>query len=156
MKSKYAMRGFTMIEMMIVVAIIGILAAIAIPSYVDFITRGALAEAHQGLGGFRVKMEQYYQDNRTYNGAGIGGCGAAGMEPTGTAPPLYPSKNFSHSCAITNGGQGYTATATGVGGRVTGFVFTVNEQNLRQTTAAPSGWLTATLPCFIVRKNACS
>lgn len=148
MKSNYAMRGFTLIEIMIVVAIVGILAAIAVPAYTDFITRGQLAEAHQGLGGFRVKMEQYYQDNRSYAGTGVGGCGLAGQEPT--------YNHFAHGCQATNGGQGYTATVTGASGRVTGFVFSINEQNQRQTTGAPYGWLTATMNCFIVRKNSCS
>jgi type IV pilus assembly protein PilE len=141
-------RGFTIIELMIVVVIIAILSAVAIPAYTDFITRGQLAEAHQGLGGFRVKMEQYYQDNRNYTGPGTGNCGTAGHEPA--------YQNFRHTCEITNGGQGYTATATGISGRVTGFVFTVNEQNQRRTTAAPGNWLLAPQNCFIVRKNSCS
>ena len=139
-------RGFTMIELMIVIAIIAILAAIAIPSYQDYVTRGQLPEAQSGLAAYRVAMEQYYQDNRSY--AGAAGCGA-------TPAPVYTY--FTHTCATTNGGQGFTATATGSGGRVVGFTFTINEQNQRQTTAAPTNWQTATMPanCFIVRKGSC-
>ncbi len=139
--------GFTLIEIMIVVAILGILAAIAIPQYTDYITRGALVEGHTGLQGFRVRMEQHFQDNRTYAGAGLGGCGAA--TPT-------EAKYFGYACAVAGGGQTYTATATGTG-RATGFTFTVNEQNQRQTTAAPTGWAAPTMPatCFLVRKTSC-
>lgn len=140
-----AQRGFTLIELMITIAIIAILSAIAIPQYQDYITRGELPEAHAGLGAFRVQMEQYYQDNRNY---GPGACGA-------TAPTY---KYFTHTCILTNAGQGYTATATGIaGGRVAGFVFTINEQNVRATTAAPTGWAAPTMPatCFITRKGSC-
>ena len=142
--------GFTLIEIMITVAILAILSAMAIPQYQDYVTRGELPEAHAGLGAFRVAMEQYYQDNRNY---GTGACGV-----TGTAAPQY--KYFTHTCVTTNAGQGYTATATGTGGRVTGppaFVFTINEQNARQTTAVPAGWAPATMPapCFVTRKGSC-
>ena len=137
--------GFTLIEIFITIAIVAILSAMAIPQYQDYITRGQLPEAHAGLGAYRVQMEQYYQDNRNY---GAGACGA-------TAPTY---KYFVHGCALTNGGQGYTATATGVaGGRTAGFVFQINEQNARSTTGAPTNWGTTPMPatCFISRKGSC-
>ena len=139
--------GFTLIEIFITVAIIAILSAIAIPQYQDYVTRGELPEAQAGLSAFRVQMEQYYQDNRKY---GAGACGV-----TGTAAPVY--KYFAHGCVLTNGDQGFTATATGTGARVVGFVFTINEANARQTTATASGWAPATMPaqCFVTRKGSC-
>lgn len=137
--------GFTLIEIMIVVAIVGILAAIAVPMYTDHIRRTQLVEAHTGLSDLRVRMEQFYQDNRTYDGAGLDNCGAAGPAAT----------NFTFNCRSL--GQTYTATATGSGGRATGFTFTVNEQNIRQTTAAYTGWAPATMPanCWVTRKGSC-
>jgi type IV pilus assembly protein PilA len=54
--------GFTLIELMIVVAIIGILAAIAIPAYQDYIARSQAAEGVELLGGAKVPMAEYYAD----------------------------------------------------------------------------------------------
>src|SRR5258708_25584757 len=70
--------GFTLIELMVTVAIVAILAGIAIPSYTSYITRSKLLEATSNLLGMRTKLELYFQDNRTYAGA----C------PPLTAPPL--------------------------------------------------------------------
>jgi len=138
--------GFTLIELMIVVAIVGILAAIAVPQYTDYILRSQLVEAHTGLQDMRVRMEQFYQDNRTYDGAGLDNCGAAA--PAG-------QQFFNFNCRSL--GQTYTVTATGARGRVANFVFTINEQNVRQTTATKAGWEPAAMPapCFVTRKGSC-
>ena len=69
------MQGFTLIEVMITVAIVGILAAIALPSYIDFVTRGKLIDGTTKLGDFRSKMEKYFMDNRTYLDTLGAGCG---------------------------------------------------------------------------------
>ena len=138
--------GFTLIELMIVVAIIGILAAIAIPQYTDYILRSQLVEGHTGLQDMRVRMEQFYQDNRTYDGAGLGNCGA--VAPAG-------QQFFDFRCV--SGGQTYVVTATGARGRVGGCIFTSNELNARQTTATKAGWEAAAMPapCFVTRKGSC-
>ncbi len=59
-------KGFTLIELMIVVAIIGILSMIGIPAYNDYVTRGKLVDATSKLADMRIQLEQYYQDNRNY------------------------------------------------------------------------------------------
>jgi type IV pilus assembly protein PilA len=55
-------KGFTLIELMIVVAIIGILAAIAIPAYQDYIARAQASEAMQLLGGAKAPMAEFFAD----------------------------------------------------------------------------------------------
>lgn len=61
--------GFTLIELMIVVAIIAILAAVAIPSYSDYVRKGKRADAKAALQGLSQAMEKFYSTNFTYLGA---------------------------------------------------------------------------------------
>jgi type IV pilus assembly protein PilE len=121
-------QGFTLIEAMIVMVVLGILAAVAIPNYSRYITRGNLVEATNGLAEYRVRMEQFYQDNRTY--ANGGNCGV---------PAPTNLTNFAITCAIGAGGQAYTATATGAG-NTAGFVYTVDQANVRATTGVGAHW----------------
>lgn len=136
---------------MITVAIIGILSAIAIPSYSDYVRRGQIPEAFTFLSDYRTKMEQYYQDNRNYGtaakcAADTTADGWNGFTPVG-------AKFFNFACATTNTQQGYTITATGKAGRATGHVYTIDQSGARATTkfknstVAASCWLTSSTTC---------
>lgn len=122
--------GFTLIEMMITVAIIGILAAVAIPAYTDYLRRGQLPEAFAALSDYRIKLEQYFQDNKNY-GTGGSCANGAGAPSWNTFSPAN-RKYFTYSCTST--ATGYTLTATGSSGRAVGHVYTVTENNLQKTT----------------------
>ncbi len=65
---KKVQKGFTLIELMIVVAIIGILAAIAVPMYLDYTVRSQVAEGLSLASGAKVAVAEYYQDQGTYPG----------------------------------------------------------------------------------------
>jgi type IV pilus assembly protein PilE len=131
---KREIAGFTLIEAMVLVAVLGILAAIGIPNYSRYVTRGHLADAGNVLAEYRVRMEQFYKDNdSTYSKAGA--CGE-------TAPTNLD--NFAISCVVATGGHAFTATATG-SGSTAGFVYTINHANVRATAAIPSHWGSLTL-----------
>lgn len=118
--------GFSLLELMIVVVVVAILAAVALPSYTDYITRSKFTEAHGQLADLRVKMEQWFMDNRTYLNAAGTACGVT--MPTGQA-----ARYFTYTCA--GAAQTYTITAAGNAAEgLNGIGFTVDQGNTRGTT----------------------
>ncbi|TMH39217.1 MAG: prepilin-type N-terminal cleavage/methylation domain-containing protein [Betaproteobacteria bacterium] len=146
--------GFTLIELMVTVAIIAILAAIAIPNYSDYVRRGKLQEATSNLLAMRTKMEQYFQDNRSYTTPG-----APVLAPciAGSSVPIPALKYFTITCPVLTATQ-YTIQADGTDATLVGITYTINEGNGRATAVAPGSPMdqagyTNNLNCWTIRKG---
>ena len=101
-------RGFTLIEIMIVVVVVAILAAIAFPSYQDSVRKSRRAEAKSALSDLAARQEQFFNDNKTYADT------VAKLGTSGTTPSGY------YTLQIAAGATGtlvssYTMTATAAG-----------------------------------------
>lgn len=81
-----AAAGFTLVEMMIVVAMVAILASVAYPSYLGQVAKGRRADGKQALVELAQKMERFYSERGTYVGATLG---AGGLYPTLSAGGHY-------------------------------------------------------------------
>lgn len=147
-------RGFTLIEVMIVVAIVAILSAIAFPSYSDYVRRGRVQEAFGHLADYRVKLGQYYQDYRNYGTAAGGACADGAGAPAWNDFAPGDVEHFSFSCSLAAGStQAYTLTAIGVNGAI-GNVYTLSSAN-RKGTSSFKGVAVAKDGCWLARGNEC-
>lgn len=140
--------GFTLIELMIAVAVIALLSAVALPSYSSYVARGKMIEATSALADYRVKMEQYFQDNRNY-GTANGSCPVT----------VLPSQYFTYSCLVgaATPSATYTATATSIAGSLgntTGdYTYSVNETNAKLTTQFKGAAVSKS--CWLLRGSEC-
>ena len=141
--------GFTLIEVMITVAIIGILAMVALPSYRDYILRGHLVDASNGLATIRAQMERHFQDNRSYATVGTF------TTPCAAAAATRTFNLFVVSCSGTPTATAFTLQAVG-SGNVNGFTFTITEADVRATAAAPTGWNTCATGWMLKKGQVCS
>lgn len=110
--------GFTLLELMVVVAIIGVLAAIALPSYRIFLCRTRQAEAKVVLQQITRNEEVYYAENDTY----VGGAAA----DTAFLDTLIEGNAVRYSYSIVATASGYTATAAGIDVQ-TGDLWTIDQ-----------------------------
>jgi len=134
--------GFTLIEVMIVVAIVAVLAAIALPNYSYYVQRAKIIEATTALSDARQRTEQLFLDTRTY----AGNCTAA---KNAVQPGL---KTFTLDCPTENT-SAYTIRAIGVPaqGMSPSFVYTINQAGAK-TSAGPTGWA-GNGNCWATRKD---
>jgi type IV pilus assembly protein PilE len=149
--------GFTLIEIMITVAVLAIITAVALPNYTDYVKRGHIPEATSNLQAMKTKMEQWFQDNRTYPTT----CGAA---PTLTQIVIPTLQYFTMQCTLpAPPSTTYTIQAVGgvTGGdqSMVGITYQIDNANNRSaivtagSTMAKAGYPVGTTTCWITRKN---
>lgn len=152
-------RGFSLVEIMVVVVIIGILAAVAVPAYQDYVKGAKIPDATSNLSRMRVRMEQYFQDQSPPRYTTLAGGTICGI---GSAPAA--SDYFSYTCAATP--TAYTITATSTianpgtkGSAMEGFTYTIDQSNTKTTSIVAgtlhtnAGWIGASANCWITRKG---
>jgi len=132
--------GFTLIEIMIAVVVIGILTAIALPSYNGYMMRARLSEAFTGLSGAQPKLEQHWSNTRSY--AGFNDASLKLMPPD--------SQNFTFTLTTATA-SAFILTANGRNGAAS-FSFTIDQNGNRVTTGVPPGW-TSSATCWVDRKE---
>jgi len=127
--------GFTLLELLIVIFIVGVLASAAIPSYSSYARRGKLVEAPSTLSNYQMKMEQAYPDNGQYL------CPVAAIPDTA---------NFSYTCAAAT--QTFLLSATGKGD-VSDVTYTMDQVGNKLTTRFSGHAVPA--HCWLVRGSEC-
>ncbi|MDW7709341.1 MAG: type IV pilin protein [Deferrisomatales bacterium] len=132
METSMRRKGFTLVELMIVVAILGILAAVAVPMYRGYISTSKMAEAKANLETIRLLQEQYYADNRVY----LAGADTAALiaDLPGFEPGNPGGLFYTYSVTLPGGNQTFLATATPTARGApnpnhSGGLFTIDQQN---------------------------
>ena len=138
------LRGFTLIEVMITVAIIAVLSSIAVPAYTDYVRRTQATDATSNLAAARTRLEQFFQDNRNY-----------GSTATTCGITVAASTSFAYTCNWGAGGtnQSFRITATGSPGG-TSHVYTIADSGARTTTTF-KGVAQTGKNCWLLRGGEC-
>lgn len=148
--------GFTLIELMITVAIVAILAAVVVPNYSDYVRRSNLSEAFANMADLRVKLDQFYQNNRNYGTEGK--ATPCGHDGTGNRVDFALAGRFTYTCALTgvdpdDANEAYVITATGNSGSASGHTFALDSNNARTTTSFKGN--SVNKACWLAKGDEC-
>jgi type IV pilus assembly protein PilE len=116
---KQSNKGFTLVELMIVISIIAILAAIAYPSYIDFVRKSRRADAQAALTNVQLAQQKLRSSCRFYAAApgAADNCGATAAASTIRMPATSPDGWYALTLSDASA-TGFTVTATGQGDQV--------------------------------------
>lgn len=144
-RGKRADSGFTLVELLLVIVILGILGGIAVPLFLGQRTKAMHSEARANLESLRLLEEQFYAENGRYapwpNKANPNSVGTVTYDESttdvqddmpGFRPGDAPDLNFDYSVVSVVNGTGFTATAVGKADTaVAGTTFSINQDNER-------------------------
>jgi type IV pilus assembly protein PilE len=133
--------GFSLVELMIALAIAAIIAAFAVPAYRDHTLRSYLPEMSSSLQLSALRLEQYYQDHRSY------------LNGTDCGVTLPTSERFVFSCTAAADGQSFLISAIG-NGAMQSFGYTIDQKGQTRTVSLPEGWGDSPQDCWIMKRGA--
>jgi type IV pilus assembly protein PilE len=117
--------GFTLIELMITVAIVAILAAVALPSYRQYVVRSKRSAAQAQMMDIANRQQQFLLANRSY-------ADKTALTASGYALPAEVNSNYSYDIVLsTTGVPSYTLTLTPIGGQTGDGALTLNSDGVK-------------------------
>jgi prepilin-type N-terminal cleavage/methylation domain-containing protein len=134
--AKDTKKGFSLIELLLVIAIIGILAAVAIPLFLGQRTKAAHTEAKTNLETIKLLEEKYFSENGFYGADGTYQYTESSITLQTLLPEFQPGDpktlNFDYTLVISNTGTQFLATAQGKAGTIVeGATFSIDQDNNR-------------------------
>ena len=130
--------GFSLVELMVALAIAAVIAAFALPAYRNHTLRSYLPEMSSSLQLSALRLEQYYQDHRSY------------LKGTDCGVTLPLSEHFAYTCASPEDGQSFLITATGLAAMAE-FSYTINHQGQTRTVLLPERWGKTPSNCWVMK-----
>ena len=127
-------QGITLVELMVVVAIIGILASIAVPSYQNYVRESRRSTAQAQLVELSTKLERFFSDNNTYVGFPLGDAGGNMFPDHLPSDAPHANRTYDLAFAVLNA-TSYTITATPTAGSAQ-----AGDGFLQYTSTGAKGW----------------